>query len=507
MPTEYFEQRERALLGPRYEQLYAAPQEAAERGVTVSALRAMPEQFAQKADFPLEVSPFCKAAFVVHAPEFKPGRHPYHHAGVFYSQEPSASSAAPLLGVQPGMRVLDLCAAPGGKSSQLAAALQGRGVLVSNEYVAARAEILKSNLERMGVPNAVVLNETPARIAEALPEFFDRVLVDAPCSGEGMFRKEPVARQQHCEALVKQCAELGAQILDCAAAALAPGGQLVYSTCTFAPVENEGSISWILEQCPEMELIPIEGYEGFSEGNPAWGDGREELRCCVRIWPHKMKGEGHFLALLKKSEDAPETRIRLEPPTRMDKKNKAVLEEFFRDCQWKPDWERVQIKGEKVGFGGSITAKEMNLFEVLGKDNEVIWHWEQGPDARIRAKKESTVYILSANAAAETGQIINIDGTGNRLSESLFGPKRVYYVIGKNKIAPDLSSAMDRARNIACPKNAARFNKKTPCVVSDDKKCYDCNSPERICNAILILERPCTGMEVEMVFINEDLGY
>ena len=166
-----------------------------------------------------------------------------------------------------------------------------------------------------------------------------------------------------------------------------------------------------------------------------------------------------------------------------------------------------QIKGEKVGFGGSITAKVMNLFEVLGKDNEVIWHWEQGPEARIRAKKESTVYILSANAAAETGQIINIDGTGNRLSESLFGPKRVYYVIGKNKIAPDLSSAMDRARNIACPKNAARFNKKTPCVVSDDQKCYDCNSPERICNAILILERPCTGMEVEMVFINEDLGY
>ena len=108
MPTEYFEQRERALLGPRYEQLYAAPQQTAERGVTVSALRTTPEQFAQRADFPLEPSPFCKAAFVVHQPDFKPGRHPYHHAGVFYSQEPSASSAAPLLGVQPGMRVLDL---------------------------------------------------------------------------------------------------------------------------------------------------------------------------------------------------------------------------------------------------------------------------------------------------------------------------------------------------------------------------------------------------------------
>ena len=165
-----------------------------------------------------------------------------------------------------------------------------------------------------------------------------------------------------------------------------------------------------------------------------------------------------------------------------------------------------QIKGEKVGFGGSITAKEMNLFEVLGKDNEVIWHWEQGPDARIKAK-DSTVYILSANAAAATGQIINIDGSGNRLSESLFGPKRVYYVIGKNKIAPDLSSALDRARSIDAVWDTSLLDKKTPCVVSDGKKCYDCNSPERICNAILILERPCTGMEVEMVFINEDLGY
>ena len=299
MPTEYFEQRERALLGPRYEQLYAAPQEAAERGVTVSALRAMPEQFAQKADFPLEVSPFCKAAFVVHAPEFKPGRRPYHHAGVFYSQEPSASSAAPLLGVQPGMRVLDLCAAPGGKSSQLAAALQGRGVLVSNEYVAARAEILKSNLERMGVPNAVVLNETPARIAEALPEFFDRVLVDAPCSGEGMFRKEPVARQQHCEALVKQCAELGAQILDCAAAALAPGGQLVYSTCTFAPEEDEGQVAAFLQRHPEFELADALGnvdYTFGSEGEANRTGGLPlDVRKVRRIWPCQG-GEGHFMA-------------------------------------------------------------------------------------------------------------------------------------------------------------------------------------------------------------------
>ena len=336
MPTEYFERRERALLGDRYEQLYAAPQEAAERGVTVSALRAMPEQFAQKADFPLEVSPFCKAAFVVHAPEFKPGRHPYHHAGVFYSQEPSASSAAPLLGVQPGMRVLDLCAAPGGKSSQLAAALQGRGVLVSNEYVAARAEILKSNLERMGVPNAVVLNETPARIAEALPEFFDRVLVDAPCSGEGMFRKEPVARQQHCEALVKQCAELGAQILDCAAAALAPGGQLVYSTCTFAPEEDEGQVAAFLQRHPEFTLADALGnvdYTFGSEGEANRTGGLPlDVRKVRRIWPCQG-GEGHFMARLIKAgtprtlpaagEHTPEELLWLDAAAAAGKKGKG----------------------------------------------------------------------------------------------------------------------------------------------------------------------------------------
>ena len=304
MPAEYFEARERALLGERYDTLYAAPQETAARGVTVSALRTTPEGFAARADFPLRPSPFCKAAFVVEQPDFKPGRHPYHHAGVFYSQEPSASSAAPLLGVKPGMRVLDLCAAPGGKSSQLAAALQGQGLLVSNEYVAARAEILKSNLERMGVSNAVVLNETPARIAAALPEFFDRVLVDAPCSGEGMFRKEPAALAQHCEALVKQCAELGADILDSAAAALAPGGELVYSTCTFAPEEDEGQVAAFLQRHPEFTLADVLGHVDYTFGSAGEANRTGGLPLDVskvrRIWPCQG-GEGHFMARLVKA--------------------------------------------------------------------------------------------------------------------------------------------------------------------------------------------------------------
>ena len=304
MPTEYFEQRERVLLGERYAQLYTAPHQTAERGVTVSALRTSPEQFARQADFPLKPSPFCKAGFVVEDPAFKPGRHPYHHAGVFYSQEPSASSAAPLLGVKPGMRVLDTCAAPGGKSSQLAAALGGQGLLVSNEFVAARAEILKSNLERMGVANAVVLNESTGRIAAALPEFFDRVLVDAPCSGEGMFRKEAVAVTQHCEALVRQCAALGAQILDDAAVCLAPGGELVYSTCTFAPEEDEGQVAAFLARHPEFTLGDVFAHVDYTFGSPGEANRTGGLPLDVskvrRIWPCQG-GEGHFIARLVKA--------------------------------------------------------------------------------------------------------------------------------------------------------------------------------------------------------------
>ena len=336
MPTEYFESRERALLGERYEELYTAPSETAARGVTVSALRTTPEAFAAKADFPVEPSPFCKAGFVVQDAAFKPGRHPYHHAGVFYSQEPSASSAAPLLGVRPGMRVLDLCAAPGGKSSQLAAALGGQGLLVSNEFVAARAEVLKSNLERMGVANAVILNEDTGRIAAALPEFFDRILVDAPCSGEGMFRKEAVAVTQHCEALVKQCAELGAQILDNAAALLAPGGEMVYSTCTFAPEEDEGQVAAFLARHPEFTLADVFGnvdYTFGSEGEANRTGGLPlEVSKVRRIWPCQG-GEGHFIARLVKAgtprtlpapgEYTPEEQLWLAAAAEQGKKQKS----------------------------------------------------------------------------------------------------------------------------------------------------------------------------------------
>ena len=299
-----FTAREKALLGDRFEELYTYATAQPARGVTVNTLRCTPDWFAAHTDFAAEPSKFCRTAFTT-AADFRPGRHPWHHAGLLYAQEPSASAPAALLDVRPGMRVADLCAAPGGKTSQLAAALQGQGLLLANEFVAARAEILRQNLERMGVTNAVITNEDTANLAKALPGQFDRVLVDAPCSGEGMFRKEAVAAAQHSDALVAHCAELGAEILENAAALLAPGGVLVYSTCTFAPDEDEGQIAAFLARHPEFTLCDLSGC-GFGrpgEGNRAPDHPDFHAEYTRRIWPADG-GEGHFMAKLQKAADA-----------------------------------------------------------------------------------------------------------------------------------------------------------------------------------------------------------
>ncbi len=231
----------------------------------------------QKLPFTLEQVEWEKNGYYYGADE-APGKHSYHEAGVYYIQEASAMAPVHYLDVRPGERVLDLCAAPGGKSTQIAAALNGEGLLVCNEIHPARAKILSENIERMGVRNALVLNETPQRLAERFEEYFDRILVDAPCSGEGMFRKNPNACEEWSLDNVKLCADRQDEILDAAAGMLKPGGRLVYSTCTFAPDENEGSISRFVERHKDYVV-------------------EKELR----LWPHKVKGEGHFLAVLKKT--------------------------------------------------------------------------------------------------------------------------------------------------------------------------------------------------------------
>ena len=224
----------------------------------------------------------------------RPGASVAHAAGAFYLQEASAMASASVLDARPGERILDLCAAPGGKSTQIAAAMAGRGLLISNDPEPARARALAGNLERMGATNALVVSALPARLAAAWPEGFDALLVDAPCSGEGMFRREPEARSEWNPAAPEGCARRQAEILDQAARLLRPGGRLVYSTCTFNRHENEGSIRNFLARHPDFapEDFALPGV-GASEGG------------MLRLWPHAVRGDGHFVAKLRRAGDAP----------------------------------------------------------------------------------------------------------------------------------------------------------------------------------------------------------
>lgn len=222
-----------------------------------------------------------------------PGKHPYHEMGLYYIQEPSAMSAASLLSVEPGMRVLDLCAAPGGKSTQLASYLGQQGLLVSNEINNSRCRILSSNIERLGVRNAVVTNEDSFKLAEKFQSFFHAILVDAPCSGEGMFRKNPEAVNEWSPNQVLVCAKRQSEILHNAAQMLMPGGNLVYSTCTFSKEENEDVISQFLEEHSDFVL---------EERDVSWfAPSFLQAKGAYRLWPHMLKGEGHFVAVLRKA--------------------------------------------------------------------------------------------------------------------------------------------------------------------------------------------------------------
>lgn len=344
---EAFEKRMKDMLGEEYDSYLDSYQQERQFGLRVNPLKITGEELKELSGFQLRKIPWTQDGYFYEEGDM-PARHPYYTAGMYYLQEPSAMTPASRLHVEPGERVLDLCAAPGGKATALGAALRGKGVLVANDVSNSRAKALLKNLELFGISNAFVTNEIPGNLADRFEGFFDKILVDAPCSGEGMFRKDPAVIKTWDEERPEHFAKLQRDILKNAVRMLRPGGQLLYSTCTFAPVENEGSISWLLENFPEMDVLEIEPYEGFAPGHPEWGNGDERLKRCVRIWPHKMKGEGHFLALLEKSKTASGTVVRIGKPQRPDKKTRQVLDTFFEDCKWKPDWERMEVRGDKV---------------------------------------------------------------------------------------------------------------------------------------------------------------
>ncbi len=271
-------------------------------GLRVNSLKITPETLAKQSGFHLKSIPFCPSGFYYEETD-KPGKHPYHQAGLYYIQEPSAMFVAEQIGARPGEKVLDLCAAPGGKSAQIAAAMNNEGLLVANEVYPKRARALSENIERMGITNTLVTNETPERLADYFPGYFNRILVDAPCSGEGMFRKDPQAVHYWSTAHVRKCAALQSKILDYAYRMLAAGGILVYSTCTFSPEENEQMIDGLLAKYPDLELLPVEKKNGIENGRPEWTESQNSLiGRTARLWPHRLAGEGHFAAKLQKYE-------------------------------------------------------------------------------------------------------------------------------------------------------------------------------------------------------------
>ncbi len=334
-----FEARMRRLLGDEYARLEEWWQQPTlQRGLRANTLKCTAEKLEQCLSFALQTTPFSKEGRVTTA-TFRAGSEPLHHAGAYYMQEASAMSAVTVLSPKKGERVLDMCAAPGGKSTQIAAALEGVGLLWANEYVPARAKILAQNLERCGVKNSVVSCGDTVRIAKALPEWFDAVLADVPCSGEGMFRKEEAAVTEWSEDAVAHCAERSAEILDNAAVCVKPGGRLVLSTCTFAPEENEVAVIRFLKRHPDFcleETDALFGQSAFSyerlktfipEELQSFATSVDMARC-RRIFPWHG-GEGHFIAKFRRRGESD-----ISTGSMKQDKNEAITlaRELYEDC-------------------------------------------------------------------------------------------------------------------------------------------------------------------------------
>ena len=351
MLPEAFLSRMRLQLGAEYEEYM----QSLERPRAV-ALRFNPLKTGEFPALPFvgEPVPWAEHGYYYDS-QARPGLHVWHEAGLYYLQEASAMAPVELLDPQPGEIVLDLCAAPGGKTTQIAGKMGGEGLLVCNEINPKRAKILSRNIERMGVPNALVLNHHPRDLERHFAGCFDRVLVDAPCSGEGMFRKEEAAVTDWSEETVQMCAGRQQEILATAAKLLRPGGRLVYSTCTFAPAEDEGAISEFLRLHPDFVIEQVDAPELSSGSAALVDDPAEGIESTFRLWPHRQYGEGHYAAVLRKLGDEASTLI----PGKGEK----------LPAQWTAFAKELGIRlpaGKAVSFGPSLFWVPEHLPELKG---------------------------------------------------------------------------------------------------------------------------------------------
>lgn len=371
LPEEFIN-RMKDQLGSEFDDFIKAYDESNYHGLRFNSLKNGSADLKEK--FKLRPVPWCHTGFYYDEDE-RPGRHPYHHAGAYYIQEPSAMLVGELASARPGMKVLDLCAAPGGKTSHLACGLNGEGFLVANEIVPGRAKILSQNVERMGIRNCIVTCESPDRLEQYFSSYFDMVVVDVPCSGEGMFRRDEIARDEWSPDNVKACVERGCSILESADRMLKVGGKLVYSTCTFAPDEDEIAIREFILAHPvyhieRVDIIPADladASDGWlSAGRREWMerlyDGNAEelsliaIEDTYRLWPHKLHGEGHYAAVLRKGD------------INNDIKYKEDVSECKRD--------RNKLPKNKNSFNNQGIKKAGSLFDEFGKNITTELHGE-----------------------------------------------------------------------------------------------------------------------------------
>lgn len=345
-----FKKRMKQMLKDEYDDFEKSfSNEESFSALRINSLKKMPQELFDIVSG-LERVKWCKNGYYVKK-DIIDGNHPFHTAGLIYFQEPSAMSVVPFLGIEPGDYVLDLCAAPGGKATYAGEMLKGKGILVANEIIPKRSVVLSDNIERMGIKNALVTNENPKKLSEKFPGFFNKIIVDAPCSGEGMFRKEPRALSEWSIEHTKSCSLRQKLIMDSAIKMLSPGGKLIYSTCTFAPCENEGVADYVLSNYPDMRLIKIDAPY-FSDGLGEWVNSSYDMSFTKRIFPHKNKGEGHFIALFKKDGEFKKNEIKEKIKDNDDVRLFCEFEEKFLN---------TRFSGKFIKFGKNLYLLPENI--------------------------------------------------------------------------------------------------------------------------------------------------
>jgi len=384
LPKEYVESMQ-MLLGDEFDSYLKSFDDKRVYGLRVNTSKISCEEFEKICPFDIKPIPWIKNGYF-YDEDVKPAKNPLYFAGLYYIQEPSAMTPANRLPIEKGDIVLDMCAAPGGKSTEIGAKLNRTGLLVTNDISNSRAKALLKNIEVFGIGSTLVINEDPRDLVDCYYESFDKIIIDAPCSGEGMFRKDSKLITAWEKNGPKFYNEIQRNIVQYAYKMLKPGGMIMYSTCTFSRLEDEDTIEFILNTFDDLELVDIDGYEGFSKGKFGYDK-------CVRIFPHKMEGEGHFLALLRKKGEKND----FCPSVKTKYKLPKEVEEFFENVKINLDVNRMF---EKNGYLYLLPEKCLEFKKIRSMRTGLLLgeikknRFEPSQALAMYLKKEEYPYIL-----------------------------------------------------------------------------------------------------------------